>query len=703
MQRKSHLIPAALLLAAMWQQSALAQTVRVVNAASYSTTSVAPGSIVTIFGAGLTNATAFAPDAAHPPTLLAGATVTIGGVPALMFYASPTQINAVVSGATAAGTQVVVINSPTGITNASAAIDVNAAPGLFSLTGTGSNEGAIIDALTGRVGAFSVSSRTGVTYLTLFLTGANLATPPLVTVGGVPANITFAGLSPCCAGLQQINVTLPTSVVGAGRIPVAVKAGGQLSNVVEIVVLPAKGSGEFDSDDDNQTRSRELSGVASIPGTSLALVTDENDDVVREIDINARKVIHTISLAADSEPSAVAVNAAGTLAVVAERSASKVAILDLITLTVKGEIPVGAGPIGIAIRANLALVVNGDGNSVTVIDLTAGTAVRTIAVGHAPRGIALDAAGRAYVTNQNDGTVSVIDIAAGTVLSTLNLGASRPAGIQIFSAAGFALVTDPATAPDGKVLLVNLATGIITTFHVNVAATGGASDVVVVGTTAYIANQAAGTISVLPLTFAAGVVTGTSTTLQIGPGVRALAIDTKDNLLLALNEGTGRITLVNLTSGQITGQISGVVTPNQDGDSGDDDHSDHDNAVNLPFISSISPGRANRGTTFTLTLVGRNFSGASQVAFASPSTNGKGTDSNNGDGRGKGSGKSKGNNPDAAFTVTAVRVNAGGTQITATVSVAASASPGAREVRLSTPNGDSVTPNGSSGLFVLLP
>lgn len=62
-----------------------AQTTTVVNAASFTPSAVAPGSIVTIFGSKLTTVTAAVTDPAHPPTTLGGTGVQIGGPPQVSF------------------------------------------------------------------------------------------------------------------------------------------------------------------------------------------------------------------------------------------------------------------------------------------------------------------------------------------------------------------------------------------------------------------------------------------------------------------------------------------------------------------------------------------------------------------------------------------------------------------------------------------
>src|SRR5260370_25508563 len=88
-----------------------AQNLRIVNAASLAATSVAPGSIITIFGTKLTTGVSVATDAQKPPVKLGNVTVSIGGTPAALFYVSPTQINAVVDPQTAYGADNVIITS----------------------------------------------------------------------------------------------------------------------------------------------------------------------------------------------------------------------------------------------------------------------------------------------------------------------------------------------------------------------------------------------------------------------------------------------------------------------------------------------------------------------------------------------------------------------------------------------------------------
>src|SRR5215813_6449371 len=125
-----------------------AQELRIVNAASLSSVNLAPGSIFTIFGINLAGSVTYATNVQTPPTSLGGVTVTIGGAAASLFYVSPTQINGVINPMTPIGTQAVVITSTSGTQTGSVTIALVAPPGLFSLFGTGTRDGAVLNAIT---------------------------------------------------------------------------------------------------------------------------------------------------------------------------------------------------------------------------------------------------------------------------------------------------------------------------------------------------------------------------------------------------------------------------------------------------------------------------------------------------------------------------------------------------------------------------
>ncbi|MGE0133470.1 MAG: IPT/TIG domain-containing protein [Blastocatellales bacterium] len=89
-------------------------------------------------------------------------------------------------------------------------------------------------------------------------------------------------------------------------------------------------------------------------------------------------------------------------------------------------------------------------------------------------------------------------------------------------------------------------------------------------------------------------------------------------------------------------------------------------AVKGIYVSSLSPGSVQRGTSFTLTLNGRDFTGATAVQFLfPPGTSGYGQN-------------------DANITVSNIQVNAGGAQLTASVTVNGSAVAGGRMIIVKT-------------------
>lgn len=178
------------------------------------------GSIVSIFGNNFSSATVTA-DSLPLPTQLpgTGTQVLFGGVPAPLFYVSPTQINAQVpfdlpeSGFV----DVVVRNEGSGSPPLQATL-VAQDPGIFLVTRQGSPVSTSNPILPGDP-------------FIILATGLGLPNPPvpsghpgptsplalldrtpLVKVGGQVAKIEFAGLAPEMVGVHQINATAPADL-----------------------------------------------------------------------------------------------------------------------------------------------------------------------------------------------------------------------------------------------------------------------------------------------------------------------------------------------------------------------------------------------------------------------------------------------------------------------------------------------------------
>jgi len=215
----------------------------VVNGASFKGP-VAPGSIVSIFGANL-GATESARQLPLP-TMLGGVCVTANQTSVPLFYTSPTQINAQLPAELATGRVTLTVRSrDTARVSSSVAVQVNAAaPGVFTMSAEGRTQAAL----------FHADDFTPVTPknpgkrdkdLILFATGLGRVNPavasgaaasdkPLsatsqevtVTIGGHGMIVSYAGLAPGYVGLYQINLRVPGDRVQGDSLPVAVTIGG---------------------------------------------------------------------------------------------------------------------------------------------------------------------------------------------------------------------------------------------------------------------------------------------------------------------------------------------------------------------------------------------------------------------------------------------------------------------------------------------
>ena len=140
-------------------------------------------------------------------------------------------------------------------------------------------------------------------------------------------------------------------------------------------------------------------------------------------------------------------------AYVANNGGGSVSVLNLSTGAPAGTVPVGAGPVDVAITPNgaFAYVTNETDGTVSVIATASNSVVATIplTVGSRPRGIAISPDGQtAWVANSGDGTVSVIFTDTNTVSGgpvALPGGvASSPDGIAISPDGGSVFVAQNA-------------------------------------------------------------------------------------------------------------------------------------------------------------------------------------------------------------------------------------------------------------------
>ena len=210
----------------------------VMNDATY-IAPVAPGSIAAVFG--------------NFPTNMPSFSLQFGGISAPLFYAGANQLNVQVPWELAGQSQTTVV-----LGNENAAVQTvplaTYAPGIFTMNAQGRGQGAILDSSYPLVDTTSPAIP-GTTVFQIYCTGLGPVTnqPPTgataasnslswttttatVTIGGLPAIVSFSGLAPGYVGLYQVNALVPSGVPAGDAIPVVVSIGGLQSNSATIAV-----------------------------------------------------------------------------------------------------------------------------------------------------------------------------------------------------------------------------------------------------------------------------------------------------------------------------------------------------------------------------------------------------------------------------------------------------------------------------------
>lgn len=228
---------------------------------------IAPSSLFVVLGTGLADPSPLVLESTAPPGLpltLHGASieVVVGGVtthPAL-YYASPTQISAVLPAATPVGTGTLTVTYNGAVSAAASILVVPSAVGInyFSQLGVNNsnvNVGVAQD-LSGAILTFSNSGAPGQT-ITLWITGLGadpddsdttytstphrINTPLQVYFGGVLATTSYQG-SAGYPGVDIINLQIPLTVPIGCYVPLVVVTGNVISNVVNFPVHPGGGT-----------------------------------------------------------------------------------------------------------------------------------------------------------------------------------------------------------------------------------------------------------------------------------------------------------------------------------------------------------------------------------------------------------------------------------------------------------------------------
>ena len=211
---------------------------------------LSPGTLVTIFGSNLSLDEAAAP-ALPLPLELGGTSIQIAGRVLPLLFVSARQVNALVPYELPANTSQQMIIRRGGTISHPSRIELAVAqPDVFAFA---SREGIVVD-LAGILVTVDNPVAPG-DIIVIFAAGLGPVAPevtsgaaapvsPLafaagevtVTIGGLPAQVFFAGLAPGFAGLYQVNALVPEGVTLGDAVTLVIQVGDGVSRTVTIAV-----------------------------------------------------------------------------------------------------------------------------------------------------------------------------------------------------------------------------------------------------------------------------------------------------------------------------------------------------------------------------------------------------------------------------------------------------------------------------------
>jgi uncharacterized protein (TIGR03437 family) len=223
--------------------------VTVVSNASYAAGPVAPQEIVSLFGTGLQGQSANG-IVGSTSFLFTDSAGNSQLAPA--FYVSPTQANVMVPAGLAAGPATVTVQTGAAVQPAGQVTIVSSQPGLYSANADGSGVAAAVALLYAASGQstaetvfacsppaarsclpapLNVGGATDTLYIELYGTGIRGASSVQCYVAGQSVPVTYFGKS-SYQGEDQVNISIPKGLAGAGDVRVYLAADGVVSNVV---------------------------------------------------------------------------------------------------------------------------------------------------------------------------------------------------------------------------------------------------------------------------------------------------------------------------------------------------------------------------------------------------------------------------------------------------------------------------------------
>jgi uncharacterized protein (TIGR03437 family) len=226
----------------------------IVNAASFAPGSpLAPGSIVSLFGAKM--ATADAAARVPLPTTLGNTTLKIGDTLVPLYVSTDGQINAQIPyELTAPANYQMVLRTPTLITVPEPFNLSLTRPGIFTTNQQGNGQGVVLNTSQQVVDSTNPAGAGDV--VVIYTTGLGATNPAAIsgvaapsaeplarvvdavtaTVGGQAATVQFAGLTPGYVGLYQVNVQIPAGIAPGPAVNLVLTQRSVPSNTVTIAL-----------------------------------------------------------------------------------------------------------------------------------------------------------------------------------------------------------------------------------------------------------------------------------------------------------------------------------------------------------------------------------------------------------------------------------------------------------------------------------
>lgn len=206
-------------------------------------TLAAPETIVAGFGTKLASQTLSA-TTTPLPTALDGTSVYVNGVAARLFFVSVNQVNYLLPATVLPGQAAIVLVAKDGSVSRGALNTSESAPGIFTMTSTGTGAPAAVASADGTTFNILLGNPDGTTkeisagnFVMLFGTGIRYgSTPTTVKIGATDVTPTFAGAQGVFTGLDQVNLQIPQSLAGAGEVNLTITVDGKTSNTVKVKI-----------------------------------------------------------------------------------------------------------------------------------------------------------------------------------------------------------------------------------------------------------------------------------------------------------------------------------------------------------------------------------------------------------------------------------------------------------------------------------